>query len=88
MIDSMRDRIYDKVLKTITDISGHSPTELTGRTELILDLALDSLAIFEIVIELEETFDLQITDEDVERIKTIEDVVDYIYRQETAGKQG
>ncbi len=87
MIDSLRDRIYDKVLKTITDISGHSPTELTGRTELILDLGLDSLAIFEIVIELEETFDIQITDEDVERIKTIDDVVDYIYRQETAGKQ-
>jgi acyl carrier protein len=88
MLDSLRDRIYDKVLKTITDISGHSPTELTGRTELIVDLGLDSLAIFEIVIELEETFDLQITDEDVERIKTVDDVVDYIYRHETAGKQG
>jgi len=87
MLDSLRDRIYDKVLKTITDISGHSPTELNGRTELILDLGLDSLAIFEIVIELEETFDLRITDEDVERIKTIDDVVDYIYRQENAGKQ-
>ncbi|HAL74319.1 MAG TPA: acyl carrier protein [Clostridiales bacterium] len=87
MLDSLRDRIYDKVLKTITDISGHSPTELNGRTELILDLGLDSLAIFEIVIELEESFDLQITDEDIERIKTIDDIVDHIYRQENARKQ-
>lgn len=87
MTDSQRDSIYDQVLKTITDISGHSPTELTGRTELILDLGLDSLAIFEIVIELEETFSLQITDEDVDRIKSIDDVVDYIYRQVSAGKQ-
>jgi len=86
MLDSLRDRIYDKVLKTITDISGHSPTELTGRTELILDLGLDSLAIFEIVIELEEVFDLRITDEDVDRIKSIDDIVNFIYRQESAGK--
>lgn len=86
MSEETRDRIYDKVIKTITDISGRTPTELTGDTELIMDLNLDSLAIFEIVIELEETFDLRIADEDIDRIKTIDDVVNYIDRQESAGK--
>lgn len=86
MSEETRDRIYDKVIKTITDISGRTPTELTRDTELIMDLNLDSLAIFEIVIELEETFDLRIADEDIDRIKTIDDVVNYIDRQESAGK--
>lgn len=86
MSEETRDRIYDKVIRTITDISGRTPTELTGNTELIMDLNLDSLAIFEIVIELEETFDLRIADEDIDRIKTIDDVVNYIDRQESAGK--
>lgn len=86
MSEITRNRIYDKVIKTVTDISGRTPTELTGDTELIMDLNLDSLAIFEIVIELEETFDLRIADEDIDRIKTIDDVVNYIDRQEIAGK--
>lgn len=86
MSEETRDRIYDKVIKTIIDISGRTPTELTGDTELIMDLNLDSLAIFEIVIELEETFDLRIADEDIDRIKTIDDVVNYIDRQESVGK--
>ena len=87
MSDIRKDRIYDKVIKTITEISGHSPTDLSGGTELIMDLGLDSLAMFEIVIELEETFDMRISDEDVDRVKTIDDIVEFIYRRESAGKQ-
>jgi acyl carrier protein len=86
MPEDPRDRIYDKVIKTITGISGHSPIDLNGRSELLTDLNLDSLAIFEIVIELEEAFDLRISDEDVDRIKTIDDVVNFIERHDTAGK--
>lgn len=85
MPEDKRDRIYDKVIRTIAGISGCSLTDLTGPTELIVDLGLDSLAIFEIVIELEEAFDLRIPDEDIDRIKTINEVVDYIERLENAG---
>lgn len=86
MVDLTRDRIYDHIVKTIAEISGHAPADLSGRTELIMDLGLDSLAIFEVVIELEETFALQISDEDADRIKSIDDAVNYIARQLTAGK--
>lgn len=88
MPEDVRDRIYDKVIRTIAEISGSALTDLKGETELIMDLNLDSLAIFEIVIELEEAFDLRIPDEDIDRIKTINQIVDYIERQEnqTAGK--
>ena len=89
MSDINRDWIYDKVIRTISDISGAALTDLTGQTELIMDLNLDSLAIFEIVIELEETFDLRISDEDIDRIKTIDEIVKYIVGREAAspGKQ-
>ncbi len=89
MSDLNRDRIYDKVIRTISEISGTGLTDLNGQTELIMDLNLDSLAIFEIVIELEETFDLRISDEDIERIKTIDEVVAYIAQRESSdsGKQ-
>ena len=39
---------------------------------------MDSLAIFELAIELEEAFELRIPDEDIDDIKTIGDVIDYI----------
>jgi len=84
MPDDKRDQIYDKVIRTVADIAGISLTDLHGDTELIVDLNLDSLGIFEIVIELEETFDLRITDEDIDRIKSIDQIVDYIARRETA----
>lgn len=84
MPDDKRDQIYDKVIRTVADIAGISLTDLRGDTELIVDLNLDSLGIFEIVIELEETFDLRITDEDIDRIKSIDQIVDYIARRETA----
>ena len=89
MSDLNRDRIYDKVIRTISEISGTGLTDLNGQTELIMDLNPDSLAIFEIVIELEETFDLRISDEDIERIKTIDEVVAYIAQRESSdsGKQ-
>jgi acyl carrier protein len=83
MPDDKRDQIYDKVVRTVADIAGISLTDLRGDTELIVDLNLDSLGIFEIVIELEETFDMRITDEDIDRIKSIDQIVDYIARRET-----
>ncbi len=86
MPEDQRDLIYDKVVKTISDVSGHSAIDINGQTELFVDLSLDSLALFEIVIELEESFDIRISDEDVDKIKTIDDIVNYIERHEPAGK--
>jgi acyl carrier protein len=70
--------IYDKVVHTIADIAGVSLNELNGQTELIVDLNLDSLAMYEIVVDLEEAFDLQIPDEDIDRVHSVDDVVRYI----------
>ncbi|ABK60405.1 MULTISPECIES: acyl carrier protein [Clostridium] len=42
------------------------------------DLGVDSLDIFEIVMEIEDEFDLEIPNEDIENVKTVEDLVKYI----------
>lgn len=78
MPESARDLIYAKVSRTVAEVTGVSEADLNGQTELIMDLNLDSLALFEIVIELEEVFDLQISDEDVDRIKTLDEIVRFI----------
>lgn len=70
--------IYDKIVRTIADVVGVEISELHDQTELILDLNLDSLAMYEIVVELEETYDLQISDAEIDRIHTIADVVRHI----------
>jgi len=66
------------VFKAVAEAAGSEIDELTADTELITKLNMDSLAIFELAIELEEAFELRIPDEDIDDIKTIGDVIEYI----------
>lgn len=68
----------EQIITVIADITDKKESELSAGTDLIQDLALDSLALYEIVIELEDIFGLQISDEDIERIRTIGEAVSYI----------
>jgi acyl carrier protein len=52
------------------------------------DLGADSLDIVELVMELEEEFDIQIPDTDAEKIKTVGEAVDYIEAKQKAGSSG
>jgi acyl carrier protein len=51
---------------------------VTAEASFIDDLGADSLDIVELVMTMEEEFDLEIPDEDAEKIKTVNDVVNYI----------
>ena len=53
-------------------------TEITPGANLQDDLGADSLDVVELVMAFEEEFDLEISDEDAERCKTVKDVLDYI----------
>lgn len=68
----------EKVKEVIASVAGRDKQELNPGTSLIHDLELDSLALYEIVIELEELYDLRISDEDIERIQTIGEAAAYI----------
>jgi acyl carrier protein len=50
------------------------------------DLGADSLDVVELVMQFEEAFDLEIPDEDAEKIKTVKDAIDYIEKNAKAGK--
>lgn len=68
----------EKVRKIIVDQLGVSPEEVTLEASFIDDLGADSLDTVELVMALEEEFDMEIPDEDAEKIVTVGDAIDYI----------
>jgi len=69
--------IYVKIKKLICEQLGVEETDITRETSFE-DLDADSLDIVELVMALEEEFGLEIADEEVEKIKSVGDVVRYI----------
>ena len=68
-------------MTAVATVAGVTAAELRPETELVSDLCMDSLGMFELVIDLEEVYDLKISDEDIDRIHTIDDIINYIFRQ-------
>jgi acyl carrier protein len=74
----MDESIKVKVIKLIADQAGVAEGEITVETSLQGDLELDSLDIMDLLLVLEEEFDLQIPDEELSKIQTVNDIVNYI----------
>lgn len=74
--------IFDKVKDIIVDKLGVEPEEVELNASFTDDLGADSLDLFEFVMELEDEFDMEISNEDVEQIKTVQDAVNYIEAQQ------
>ena len=70
--------IEEKVKNVIVEQLGVEAETVTPEASFIDDLGADSLDIVELVMTMEEEFDLEIPDEDAEKIKTVNDVVSYI----------
>jgi acyl carrier protein len=70
--------IFEKVRDIIAEQLGIDPDEITMESSFIDDLGADSLDIVELIMALEEEFDIEIPDEDAEKIKTVGDVVEYL----------
>ncbi len=70
--------LLDKVKQIIADQLGIDEDEVTPEASFIDDLGADSLDIVELIMAFEEEFDLEIPDEDAEKIKTVQDVIDYM----------
>ena len=74
----MASAVETKVKEIICEQLGVSEDEVTPDASFIEDLGADSLDIVELVMALEEEYDMQITDEEAEKIRTVQDVVNYI----------
>lgn len=72
------EEIFEKVKDIIIDHLGVEESKITREATFADDLAADSLDIVEVVMELEETFSIEIPDEDAEKIQTVGAVVKYI----------
>jgi len=67
-----------KVKSIIAEQLGVGEDEIKAESAFIEDLGADSLDIVELVMAFEEAFDLDIPDEDAEKIQTVKDAIDYI----------
>lgn len=72
---------YDRVKKIIVDRLGVDEAEVTHEASFKDDLGADSLDVVELVMELEDEFDLEISDEEAEKINKVGEVVAYIQSQ-------
>lgn len=70
--------ILKKIKNIISEQLGVDQEEITMEASFMDDLGADSLDIVELVMALETEFDLEIPDEDAEKISTVGDVVEYI----------
>ena len=70
--------IEDTVKKIVSDQLGKSTDEIKSDSSFVDDLGADSLDTVELVMALEEEFDLEIADEDAEKISTVNEAVEYI----------
>ena len=68
----------EKVKQIIAEQLGVEETEITPSSSFVEDLGADSLDTVELVMALEENFSIEIPDEDAEKIRTVQDAIDYI----------
>ena len=69
---------YDRLKKIIVEQLGVDEEEVKPEASFVDDLNADSLDLVELIMSLEEEFGMEISDEDAERIQTVQDAVDFI----------
>ena len=69
---------FEKLQGIIADVLNVDASDITMETTFVDDLGADSLDVVDLVMSIEEEFDLEFPDEEVENIKTVGDIVKYI----------
>lgn len=70
MFERLRDLISEKL--------GVEPDDITMESSFADDLEADSIALFELIMAIEEEFDIEVEDESIENISTVGDIVNYL----------
>ncbi len=78
--EKKKDKIYDDIISMVTRMITLSPTDVSPETDILYDLGLDSLQVYELVVDLEDGYDIRLPDEDLDKIHTVQDVVDLVFK--------
>jgi len=73
-----------KIVNIIANQLGVDKDMVTPGANIVDDLGADSLDVVELVMALEEAFDTEIPDEDAEKIRTVQDIFEYVHRKAAA----
>ena len=86
MAGDKQKEIVEKVKQIISEQLGVEEAEVTPSASFTDDLGADSLDQVELVMALEENFDIEIPDDAAEKIRTVQDAIDYIGKHSKGGK--
>lgn len=70
--------VEEKIGKIIAEKLSVEPDEVVGQASFVDDLGADSLDLVELIMAMEEAFDTEISDEDAEKLQTVQDAINYI----------
>ena len=69
---------FEKLQKIIAEVMGMDESEIRPEMTFVDDLGADSLDVYQIIVEIEDEFDIKIDDGDAEKISTVQDAADQI----------
>lgn len=70
--------MFERIKDIIAEKVGVDPEEITMDTSFADDLEADSITLFELVMAIEDEFDIEVDDESIEKIVTVGDIVNYL----------
>lgn len=74
--------MLNKVIEILAEKLDRDPSEIEATSKIKDDLGADSLDMVEIVMEIEEEFDVEVEDADTASIITVQDIVDYVEKKQ------
>ncbi|HHZ01937.1 MAG TPA: acyl carrier protein [Tissierellia bacterium] len=70
--------MFEKIREIVAEKVGVDPEDITMDTSFADDLEADSITLFELVMAIEDEFDIEVDDESIEKIETVGDIVNYL----------